>query len=371
VNGGKDSAGFDVPRPAVVRPVWPWILLVLSAGGIAALVFETRRVAEVAGAYEAAAREARRELAGESKKREAAETEAARLAQELAAASKRLQVMADAVEQRTVELTLAAEESEAAAERALEPMSEGVRLCLRTLHECLRAEGYASQRFVSARRLDDQGLHEVEMVDLDGDGLGTTFFRAGRMTAALDRGKGRLELRFFDGHRLIGGERAALPEDGWSIAFAPVDGRMFEERLPYLVHAEGQYPDADSRRDPNAVDAGIQRQWLERFDRLLEDAGTREQVQVARFRGMRGGWFLEADLIGTDSKHHVVFGAHAARLAVEVDAAAGVVSLLLQDGVLRNGAAESTISGDGYRMLLPRLSPKQAFDTMLGMVVTR
>jgi hypothetical protein len=67
----------------------------------------------------------------------------------------------------------------------------------------------------------------------------------------------------------------------------------------------------------------------------------------------------------------VVFGAHAARLAVEVDAAAGVVSLLLQDGVLRNGAAESTISGDGYRMLLPRLSPKQAFDTMLGMVVTR
>ena len=55
-------------------------------------------------------------------------------------------------------------------------------------------------------------------------------------------------------------------------------------------------------------------------------------------------------------------------MAVEVDAR-GVVSLWLRSGVLQNEGAESSINAEGYRMLLPNLTPKQATDAMLGMVV--
>ena len=63
--------------------------------------------------------------------------------------------------------------------------------------------------------------------------------------------------------------------------------------------------------------------------------------------------------------------AQSRRLLLEVDEAAGVVSLLLKNGVLRRGGVESTITAEGFRMLLPKVTPKQALDIMLGMVVTK
>ena len=59
------------------------------------------------------------------------------------------------------------------------------------------------------------------------------------------------------------------------------------------------------------------------------------------------------------------------RVAVELDERRGVVSLLLLDGVLRRDGVESTITGRGFRMLLPGLSPEECSDAMLGMVVKR
>ena len=59
------------------------------------------------------------------------------------------------------------------------------------------------------------------------------------------------------------------------------------------------------------------------------------------------------------------------RVAVEIDERRDVVSLLLQDGALRRDGVESTIGAEGFRMLLPGLTPKQARDAMLGMVVAR
>jgi hypothetical protein len=352
----------------------PWsrnLLIACLLVAIGLLVVETRRLAELAGGFEGDARDQRRLLLASEQQRTAAEANAARLTTELRAANARLQAMSDVVDERVSQLRSAAADSEAVAARSLQPMPEGVRACLRALHECLRAEGFTSQRFLSARSLDGEGLHEVELLDLHSDGLGVTFVRAGRMTAALDRGTGRFELRFFDGERDVAGERLDLPEDGWVLVFAPVDGHRVEAALPYLVQATGAYPEAFRRQASDDVDPLTRRRWLERFDRLLVDVRAPERWQVTRFRGMRDGYFLDAELVGTDERHHVVAMSFCRRLAVEVDAAAGVVSLLLLDGNLRRGGVDSTITAEGYRMLLPNLTGKQASDTMFGMVVSR
>ena len=86
---------------------------------------------------------------------------------------------------------------------------------------------------------------------------------------------------------------------------------------------------------------------------------------------MSDGYFLTVELVGTSDSHLVKGSVHCDRMAVEIDDASGVVSLLLQDGVLRRDGLESTITKQGYRMLLPGLTPKETIDAMLGMVVKK
>ncbi|MBX3462540.1 MAG: hypothetical protein KF830_05185 [Planctomycetes bacterium] len=346
------------------------ILVTLAAAALAWHLVETHRLAELAGGFEVEARRARGATAAAEAAHAEATRQSSRLTAELLVATERLQVLGAAIEERRAAQERAAAAAAAAAARALEPMPVGVRLCLQALHECLRDEGFSAQRFLGARSLDDEGLHEVELLDLHADGLGATFVRAGRMVATLDRALGRLELRFFDGERVAAGERTVLPDDGWALVFAPVDALAIERRLPFLVRAVGEPVDVRPAA-PTDVDPLTRRRWLERFDLLLAAAGGDLGLQVARFRGMADGWFLDAELIGTDDRRHVVAMASCKRLAVEVDAGAGVVSLLLREGSLRRGGVDSTITGEGYRMLLPRITPRQASDTMLGMVLTR
>lgn len=364
-----------------MRPGFPLVLSLALAGAATWLVFETKRLAELVGRREVDAREARAEAAAAkaglgalTAQHAAAQAEIARLEAEVGRTAEQLTAMAEAVRQRAQAETARAAAAKQAEALASAPIPEGVRTCLASLQECLRAEGYGQQRFVSARSLDGEGLHDVEMIETHADGFGADFVRAGRMTAELDRGKGRLVLRFHDGHRTLEGERVALPPDGWPIVFEPVDGRLFEHRLPFLVRAVGAYadPEAPTRGpQPGDLDPTTRMQWLERFDRLLAVAGTDEELRVNRLRGLLDGRFLAVQLLGTDDKHRLLSSADCARLAVEVDERAGVVSLLLQDGVLRRGGKESTITAEGYRMLLPKVTPKLASDVMLGMVVTK
>ena len=364
---------------------WLWSCCwVFAIAAIVGLVCETRRLAQLAGQFEVQARQARkdaeaREGAEHAANARAAETDAAtaatmaRLEAALASSQQQLQAMAEALEQRNAQIAKAAADAEEAAQREQAPMPEGVRFCLRALHECLRVEGFTNQRFLSARSLDGEGLHDVELIEADADGLSTTFLHAGRMTAELDRGKRRFVLTFFDGFRTAAGERQKLGTNGWPLVFAPVDGRLIEQRLPYLVRVVGVYPNPDAapERRLTDVDAMTRRQWLERLDRLLDGASTPHHLRVNRFRGMQDGYFLAAEIVGTDDRFRLVASAHCEKLAVEIDQAAGIVSLLLKDGVLRSGGVESTITAEGYRMLLGNVTPKQASDTMFGMVVSK
>jgi hypothetical protein len=92
---------------------------------------------------------------------------------------------------------------------------------------------------------------------------------------------------------------------------------------------------------------------------------------VSRLRGLDGAWFLAGELVTADEKNRVIGGSHVARFAIECDQAAGVVSLLMRDGTLHRAGVDSRITGEGFRVLLPKLTCKQASDLMFGMVVTK
>ncbi len=377
--------------------LWTMLAWLSALGLIAFLTFETRRLAELVGRHEIAART--REAPGSALPAEKLAppveppTNAApaavpapvpaavdlepvaysRQALELASTTAKLAAVTALLEQKNQEAAARGEAAAAEAARVSRAMPEGVRLCLIALHDCLRAEGFFGPRFLRAERVSPSGLEQVEMLDADTAGIDVAFVQAANMTATLDRATERLELRFFDGVRTVGAQRTALPKDGWELAFHGVNGPSIEASLPYLLRAEGAYqePPAANQRAKTDVDPITRRQWIERFDHLLATTGSQPTWRVSRFRGMQDGWFLQAELIGTDEHNHVVAGAHCARLAVEVDATTATTSLMLRDGVLRRGGIESSIIGEGYRMLLPTVTPKQATDAMFGMVVSK
>lgn len=299
----------------------------------------------------------------------------ARLVLDLEAARIERDALRQLLAQRDLELERRDREAEQSDRLGHGPMPEGVRSCLATLQDCLRAEGYVRQRFLRARALDERALLDVELLDLHEDGLETAFLRAARLTADLDREAGLLELRFEDGHRTVGGERTAFGDDGFVLRFPEVDGRVLEQRLPYFVQAHGEYPaelrDERDRPDPHALDATQRRRWQERFDVLLDDAGQELRWRVHRLEGLHDGVFRGVQLVGIDTGNLIRESAAGATMAVEIDRRAGVVSLLLRNGVLLRQGGRSTISPDGYRMLLPNRTPDEAIDAMLGMIVER
>lgn len=369
------------------------LALAILSGAVVWLAVETRRLAELAGRAEVEARHARADAdaaraaaavapaaGGPSAPSPAAADGAvqdpvayARLSLELAATKDQLAAVTALLAQRNREAEQRAAEAAAVAEKLAQPMPDGVRLCLQALHDCLRAEGFTGLRFLGARSVGNEGLTMVEALECDPSGLDVAVLHAARVTATLDRSRGRFELRFFDGERVLRGERQKLPKDGFAIAFDDVDGRPFEARLPYLLAVQGAYPDSKlaEARAATDLEPPQRRQWLARLDRVLRESGVSPGWQVTRLRGLDNAWFLAGELVSADEKKRVVGGAHVARFAIECDQAAGVVSLLLRDGFLHRAGVDSRITGEGFRVLLPNLTCKQANDLMFGMVVTK
>jgi hypothetical protein len=251
------------------------------------------------------------------------------------------------------------------------PTPTGVQRCLLTLRDCLLADGFAGLRFLGARALVDQVLHDVELIDVAAGDAGTEVIVAARMTAVLDRERAVLTLRFEDGSRQQDGNRAALPAAGLEKRLSPVTGRLWEQRLPYLVSAHGEYPLSASETAQDRLDGGTRNLWIERLDALLAAAGTEARLRVGDFRALGDHRFLDARVYGYNDGKLLVLTAECRDLAIEVDERAGIVSLLLRDGALHQRGGLSTISPDGYRMLLPHVTPRRASDAMLGMVVRR
>lgn len=353
--------------------------LLTTAVLFAFLFVDGLRTAERAGRFEIEARDLRGELAATRERLAAAEQRAAGLQAELARQEGETlraldnaralgEVLTDQVEQRE-RAAVAARSAEAATSL---PMPLGVQRCLTTLRQCLEAEGHLGLRFLRARAVENKTVCDVEVLDLESDA--SELLVAAAMTVELDRRRGELDLVFRDGFRRAAGVRAELPETGHRITLRGVLGPMWEERLPYLVRASGEYPppaDAGAAPRPTAMEPAERAVWIERVDALLAIAGTEHRLRLVGFRDLRDGHFLRGRVLGYDQGKLLAMGADVAELAIEVDRAAGMVSLLLRDGVLRQQGGQSTIGKDGYRMLLPDVTPDQAIQTMLGMVVRR
>lgn len=276
-------------------------------------------------------------------------------------------------------MTDAAEEREQMAVRnataesgVLVPLPLGVRRCLETLRRCLDAEGYDDLRLLRASAIVDFTLQDVEFVRVERDVPVAELVVAERLVLALDRTKGQLTLQFFDGFRRMQGVRRPLPEDGFHLDLQVLDGRMWESTLPYLVKAFGEYLPEDPREPAKpALDSIVRLQWIERIDLVLSQSGLEGHLRLKGFRNLEDAVFRDVRLAGYDRNKLLALQIDCEQMAVEVDKRAGVVSLLFREGVLRREGTESKIGSQGYRILLPSVTPEQAVALMLGMVVRK
>ncbi len=367
----------------MIRHPFRWLVAFAGLGLGTWATLESRRVAQIAGEFEVVARGATAAAADAVARATdaeqalvAAHQQVARLEGELDTALTYAYALGEALTHESEARERAAVDRASVDAMVAVPPPLGVRHCLQALRECLRADGYSALRPLRASAVEDSCLRDVELLDGGvGDAAdGASLIVAERMTATLDRSRGSLSLRFFAGTQRVQGVRSELPAAGLLVRLAPVAGPMWEARLPYLVRAEGAYPADAGAADAVAAaqfDVVTRAQWLERFDLLLAASGTDLELRVAGFRAMVGGRFQAVQLFGYDRGHLLALAADCGTLAVEINDRAGIVSLLLCDGTLRREGVESSIHADGYRMLLPNVTPRRAAELMLGMVVHR
>lgn len=272
------------------------------------------------------------------------------------------------VEEKIEEIHTWREERARQARESFRPMPEGVRLALAALNRLLVEDGFAGMRFLSATELRGRELVDVELLERDEETLQRQLYLAERMTMELDREKGELTIRLFDGVRHAPEGAVDLPPDGWPLALADVHGPKWESRLGYLLEANGEYPGEEIDAAAVELDGYTRELWLDRLDRLLGQADLDLLYRVEKFSGLSGGVFTDVLLVGyRDRILHLAVEAE--RMSVVVDRAAETVELKLHGGLLRRAAGTSTIGPEGYRVLLPSVTIEQATDVMMGMVV--
>lgn len=362
--------------PRLLTPILCTTAAVLAAVSL----YGSFRAAETAGRMEIAARTATREADAARREAEALRREVALATGDRERLERELEGALDSA--RAIGETLAeamqADEKAAAAEASRRAMTEapvpfGVERCLQALRDCLRADGFPGMQCLRASALVDAELRDVEFLDVDTAGGAASLLVAESMTATLRRDRAEVVLRFARGTMRRGGVRLDLPEAGHEIRIAPVVGRLWEEKLPFLVRAEGDYAadDPSNGEAPRRTDAHTRALWLDRFEALLAEAGSDLSLRVTGFQELRDGEFHGVHVVGYERGNLLALTADCERLAVEVDARARVVSLWLRGGTLRRQGTESSIHAEGYRMLLPNLTPERATTIMTGMVVAK
>lgn len=297
----------------------------------------------------------------------------AALEAELAAALAAQQAVRALINERA-----AAEEAERKARHArllaaTRPLPEGLRLAVNALHELWGRSGRPELRILDVRAIQDHELRGVELFAAPANGEGAVLWRAERVDLRLDRGTGTLTVRLREGTVVRHGGESALPEAGETIVFEDVDGPMYEARLPYLVVAEGIYPEAEPRVPPRArLDPFTAQRWRERLNRLLGRASTPLRYRIHELEGLADGEFLGVVLFGCQGKR-IEQMAEVERAAVVVDERAGTVELELIGGVFRRAGGDVPLpsSPPGQRILLVGVTPKDASDALTGMVVQR
>ena len=354
-------------------------LLVVSIAIVGASLVQSFHSAEEAGLLELQLRVARANAAtaieqGNEARRELERWKAdtARLERELDASLSWAQAIGEALVAEGARREQSAVAAAAASALVINPPPFGVQRCILALRDCLRADGFEGMQLLRAAALDERELRDVEFLTIDRATGRTELVVASRMLVLLDRATRRGTLEFYGGVVRVDGIRSELPEGGHKVVLESIAGKLWEERLPYLVQATGSYDEASAQtqRDPT-LDSETRAAWIERLDALLVDAGAEHKLRIAGFAQIADREFRSARLVGYDDRNLLALAADCEGIAIEVDARARVVSLRLRNGTLRRPGAESTIGDEGYRMLLPNLTPERASSILMGMVVER
>ncbi|MEY4673382.1 MAG: hypothetical protein RL148_1166 [Planctomycetota bacterium] len=365
----------------MLRNLLPWMLAVAGLGAASWITIDQKRLAAEAGRMRVELDEARlaveasREVAASSARTlRAVEDERVRLEIELAGAVGKVEALGKALEERAA-AELAARKAEEVRRAARAVVPEGVRVALLALRDCLRADGFAGLRFLSASAIEDQELRDVEVLDSEAGEFESALFLARRMRVELDRSKASVVLRFFEGHRRSGAERTDFPAEGLALEFRPVTPRLWEERLPYLLRATGVAADGAAGvvapAPAPSTDPRTRAMWLERCNALLDASAAETRYRLGELADLKDGRFVGVSLRGYDAANRLQATIDADTLWIEIDEAAGIVQLVLAGGSLRTPGGVSAIAEEGMRLLLRDVTPKAASDAMLGMVVRR
>ena len=111
--------------------------------------------------------------------------------------------------------------------------------------------------------------------------------------------------------------------------------------------------------------------WKTRLNKLLDLSTTAIRYRVQKFRNLRGAHFEEALLLGFGRGKTLQMSVEADRLAIHIDEREQAVEVHIGGGILRKVGGVTSIPASGYRIQLPGVTPKQAIERMLGMVVRR
>lgn len=275
---------------------------------------------------------------------------------------------------------IAAEEAERKAhdEKLLamtRPLPEGLRIAIETVHDLLRRSGHAGLRFLSVRAITDKEMRGVELFETSPDATTVaTLWQAERVAFHLDRNTSSLTIRLREGRVVRAGVARELPDAGEPLVLLGVDGPTFEERLPFLVVAEGAYPVPEPVMPPAArLDRFTAESWRERLNRLLEVSATPFRYRVTELEGLQDARFLGVVVLGQAEGRRIEQVIEVQRLAVVLDERAGTVELELVGGVFHRAGGDTDLPAaePGQRVLLPGVTPQAASQILTGMVLER
>lgn len=252
---------------------------------------------------------------------------------------------------------------------------EGIRLAFDALHDLLRRSGHSGLRFLTARAIADKELLGVELFEAPGAVRpSATLWLAERVAFRLDRATSTLAIRLRDGRVIREGTSVDLPEAGEPLLLMTVDGPAFERELPYLVVAEGEYPQPEPTTPTRArLDPFTAESWRDRLNGLLESASTPFRYRVTELVGLENAEFVGVVLLGQSTGKRLEQMAEVERLAVVVDEGADTVELELIGGVFHRAGGDTVLPAraPGQRILLPGVTPQAAARALTGMVVRR
>ncbi len=359
-------------KPALLLPA-PVLLgacLLLLVGGLSYLGIELSRLQGLSREHQTRAAKLDLELTQTRLTLERSRADVARLEGELRGQITRQEELTKAVNSQQEKLLAARLATNEARAKAMRPMPAGVRLTLVKINKLLRQDGYESFRFIWSRELGDHELKLVELIETDVASLKKSFFMSERVTLLLNRASSQLTIHLHGGYMLNGEGSLSIPATGHMIVLDSVDGPTWETQLPQIVTAEGAYPQEILPPPQKTFSRAQVDDWIERIDHVLSLAKTPVRYRCERIRGLEGGRFQHAVLLGYKAKI-LASSAEAKNLEFRIDPRAGTVSLILSDGLLRKKGGQTSIPASGYRILLPGLTGAEVSKAMMGMVIRK